>query len=356
MKNYDLQERISMILIIGECEENCLLASRVYAQKYPERNHPDKRVFERLLRDFKRSGSVAYPKAVRPGTIVGNEEKELDVLGAITENSYVGQREVSEITNISRRSVGRIIKKYKYHPYHIMLHQALSDEDFARRIDFCIWAMDKFGEDEQFFDRVMFSDESTFHNNGLVNRHNFHYYSDENPHLIRSIDHQRRWSVNVWAGVIGTKVIGPHFFDGNLNGEKFRKFLRDDLPELLEDVHLETRREMWLQLDGAPAHYHANVRKFLNRQFADRWIGRGATHNWPARSPDLTCLDFFLWGHIKNVVYQIPPTTPDNMKQRIQDAIQAITPQMLQHVKLSFEKRIRACIEVNGRHFEHLLN
>ncbi|GFU80357.1 uncharacterized protein TNCV_3521311 [Trichonephila clavipes] len=22
--------------------------------------------------------------------------------------------------------------------------------------------------------------------------------------------------------------------------------------------------------------------------------------NWPARSPDLSCLDFFLWGHMKS--------------------------------------------------------
>ncbi|GFW86324.1 uncharacterized protein TNCV_4331081 [Trichonephila clavipes] len=32
------------------------------------------------------------------------------------------------------------------------------------------------------------------------------------------------------------------------------------------------------------------------------WIGRGGPVNWPARSSDLFCLDFFLWGHMKNLV------------------------------------------------------
>lgn len=355
MKNYNLQERIDMLLTIGECEENCLLASRVYAQKYPQRKHPDKRVLERLLRDFRRTGNVAYEKANRRKTIVGNEENELRILGAIIENPHVSQRQISRDTDISTRSIGRVLQKYKFHPYHIQLHQTLSNADFDRRLDFCMWVMDKLGQDEHFLDFVMFSDESTFHNNGLVNRHNFHYYSDENPHLLRTLDHQHRWSVNVWGGILGSKVIGPHFFDGTLNGEKFRRFLRDDLPELLEDVDLDIRRRMWMQLDGAPAHYHGNVRDGLNRRFPNRWIGRGGPHNWPARSPDLTCVDFFLWGYIKNSVYDVPPTTPDDMKQRIRNAFQTITPQTLRKVKLSFEKRILSCIDENGHHFEHLL-
>jgi hypothetical protein len=36
-----------------------------------------------------------------------------------------------------------------------------------------------------------------------------------------------------------------------------------------------------------------------------RWIGRGGSITWPPRSPDLTPLDFFLWGYAKNIVYQV---------------------------------------------------
>lgn len=52
MKVYSKEERIDMIFILGECLQNCLLASRVYAQRFPNRNHPKKDVFERLLAQF----------------------------------------------------------------------------------------------------------------------------------------------------------------------------------------------------------------------------------------------------------------------------------------------------------------
>ncbi|CAB0036793.1 unnamed protein product, partial [Trichogramma brassicae] len=51
--------------------------------------------------------------------------------------------------------------------------------------------------------------------------------------------------------------------------------------------------------DGAAAHYGRNVRNFLDGEFFDRWIGRRGTIEWPARSPDLTPLDFFLWWYLK---------------------------------------------------------
>ncbi|EZA51886.1 hypothetical protein X777_09189, partial [Ooceraea biroi] len=35
------------------------------------------------------------------------------------------------------------------------------------------------------------------------------------------------------------------------------------------------------------------ARNILNESFPDRWIGRGGRISWPARSPDLTPLDFF---------------------------------------------------------------
>nr|CAH7755238.1 unnamed protein product [Callosobruchus chinensis]CAH7767092.1 unnamed protein product [Callosobruchus chinensis] len=31
-------------------------------------------------------------------------------------------------------------------------------------------------------------------------------------------------------------------------------------------------------------------------------------------------MDYFLWSHIKSLVYRIPTTTRDDMKQRIREA------------------------------------
>ena len=52
--------------------------------------------------------------------------------------------------------------------------------------------------------------------------------------------------------------------------------------------------------DGAPPHYHRDVRAYLNENLPNRWIGRRGPStgrgpvDYPARSPDLTPIDFLL--------------------------------------------------------------
>jgi hypothetical protein len=54
--------------------------------------------------------------------------------------------------------------------------------------------------------------------------------------------------------------------------------------------------DLILMQDGAPPHFALDVRDWLDRRFSGRWLCRRGPHEWPARSPDLTPCDFFLWG------------------------------------------------------------
>jgi hypothetical protein len=83
--------------------------------------------------------------------------------------------------------------------------------------------------------------------------------------------------------------------------------------------------------------------------------GGGGARNWPARSPDLTPLAFFLWGHVKNLVYRVPVNNLDTLRNRIRDAMTMVTPEMLQNVRSNLLKRARLCIQAGGGRFEHLL-
>lgn len=352
---FSKQERINMIYCIGESGGNCLLASRIYAQKYPDQRHPNNRAFTKLKASFEESGNVMYKKQERANPVL-NEENAFSVLLSVTENPHVSARNLSRVLDISQSSISRIIKNNKYHPYHIQLLQELEANDFNSRREFCEWSINKVQEQRDFFEYVLFSDEATFHRNGNVNKHNLHYYATENPHFTRSVDNQHRWSLNVWGGIVGSYVIGPHFFEGRVNGDIYLDFLRNGLSDLLENVPLATRHRLWLQHDGAPPHYSAQVRHHLSRAFPDKWIGRGGPICWPPRSPDLTKLDFFLWGYVKERVYQTPPTTLEDMKGRIRNAFQEINDHMLRNVSQSFLNRLRLCVQENGRHIEHLIN
>jgi hypothetical protein len=81
-------------------------------------------------------------------------------------------------------------------------------------------------------------------------------------------------SLTIPRGIIDDHLIGPYLFPLRLTGDIYLTFLQETLPELLEVVPSEVRREMWFQHDGAPAHFTNIVREYLDEKFGNRWIGR----------------------------------------------------------------------------------
>lgn len=73
-----------------------------------------------------------------------------------------------------------------------------------------------------FFDFILFTDEATLDSNRNGNGYNFHYHDNVNPHVSRTVNHQHRWSRTVWTGIVGHRVIKPHFFEENLNQNKLK--------------------------------------------------------------------------------------------------------------------------------------
>ena len=126
---------------------------------------------------------------------------------------------------------------------------------------------------------------------------------------------QLRFSVNVCCAVLDDQLIGPFILEGRLTGKAYLRFLQEELPRLLEDVSLNKQGRMYFRHDGAPPHSSREVINFLNYRFPGRWIGRGSPHNWPARSPDLSPLDYCVWGWMKELVYSVKVATPQTSSE-----------------------------------------
>lgn len=353
VKMYSNDEKTDMILIYGECKKNASAAARLYRQRFPNRRAPADTIFKRLELTLRTNWPPLKKSRERTAT---GPDNEIRVLEMIDENPHISQRVVSRATGISLSSVHRIIKGNQFHPYHLQLVQALKETDYPKRLAFCNFFREHQNLNVRFYDNICFSDEARFSNNGGVNKHNMHYYAQENPRWIREGHFQTIYSTNVWCGILGNQIVGPYFFRDSLNGNTYLNFLRNILPVLLQNVNLQVRQDLWFQQDGAPAHYHRIVRNHLDLVLPNRWIGRGSINPWPPRSPDLTPLDFFLWGMVKEQVYQTPIESVEHLENKIRDACRSITPEMLMHVKRSFWARIQACENSGGRHFEHLLH
>lgn len=90
--------------------------------------------------------------------------------------------------------------------------------------------------------------------------------------------------------------------------------------------------------------------------FPNRWIGRRGFVEWPARSPDLSPLDYFLWGYLKCKVFATKPSDINELKRRIRTECREIPAGVTENVKQEFVLRLSHCQIVNGEHFEHLIS
>ena len=119
---------------------------------------------------------------------------------------------------------------------------------------------------------------------------------------------------------------------------------------------MATRIAMYFQHDGAPSRYTRHV-IHLTDSFPCRWIGRGSIINWPPTSPDLTPLDFYLWGWMKSEVYRKKVDTRDELLVNILDVIACIKEgqEALRRTTRHVLTRVIKCIDVDGGIFKHLL-
>ena len=143
----------------------------------------------------------------------------------------------------------------------------------------------------------LFTDPAGFTRDGIFNFHNCHVWAADNPNELKHARHQLSFSFNVRVGKLGDCLIGPHFLLHRLNGKQYLRFLRKDIPNLLEDVPLRQSKQMWFRHNGAPAHFHISVRRYLNTRCGERWISRGGPVPWPPRSPDLNPLNICIWSY-----------------------------------------------------------
>lgn len=348
---YTTVEYADMVYIYGFCAGNSRAAAEEYRRKYPNRRPPGSKLFHKVYQHWRDHGTS--PGIVARAERMPNERGKQAVLRAVQRSPYISVRRLSARLKIPPSRTWTTLKREGYRPYHLQRVQHLLDGDCEHRLHFCNWL----AENSHLCKKILFTDEAIFTRSGLYNVHNEHWWSKENPRRFVEKNFQHRFSVNVWCGMIGSQLIGPHIFEGKLTGNVYANFLKTELPLLLEDVPLKTRLRMLLQQDGAPPHYSREVKDYLNQEFPERWIGRGGPQAWPARSPDLTPLDFYLWGHMKTLVYATKVNSREELLQRVHATAESIknNPDELKRATQSVLERARKCIQAGGTHFEHLM-
>lgn len=91
--------------------------------------------------------------------------------------------------------------------------QALHEDDFDRRVQFCELMQAVFVEQPDVVDKVVWSDEAQFKLNGTVNRWDGVFWRDTNNH--HTVEQELNApGLMVWLGCSSRGLAGPHFFEG----------------------------------------------------------------------------------------------------------------------------------------------
>lgn len=209
------------------------------------------------------------------------------------------------------------------------------------------------------FNNIFFSDEAHFHLNGHVNRQNCRYWSNTNPQL----KHQKPLhspKVTVWAALSAGGIIGPYFYEDQrsrpvtVNTERYVAMLQIFFAPALQDFSGFNQRT-WFQQDGATCHTSNDSIAAVREIFGKKLISKRGDINWPPRSPDLSPMDYFLWGYLKSKVYISNPGSIEELKENICKEMQDIAPNIFRAVMENFRSRLQECKNKQGSHLDNVI-
>ena len=323
---------------------------REYRLKYSKNNRwkvPSRTTIRRWYTNFLETGHVMSPAKKGRKCVDQHIVERLERI--FKEHPRTSIRVASQQVPVCVGTVHKIVRQQlKLFPYKIQTIQALKPTDYEKRQEFAQTILARMNRDPEYLNNIFFTDEATFHTSGRVHRHNVRIWGEENPHVTQELARDSP-KVNVWAGMFKTQLIGPFFFEEDT-------IRQDNFLDMLTNVVYPQLRtwqpNMIFQLDGAPAHWGLNVRAFLNAEFTNRWIGRDGPTPWPPRSPDITPLDFFLWGFVKTRVYTFPVNDTDELKHRINEAFTHVTNDMLDNTWRELSSRLQMLQANGGSHVE----
>ena len=265
-------------------------------------------------------------------------------------------RQIAAEVGISQRSVCRIAKvDLNLQCYKRTAAQVLKPDTKRKRFERCRALLRRLTVAAN--KRVFYTDEKAFYLDPPVNAQNNRLWATGRKSTVsanRLLVQRAKFSphVMVSAGVCYGGRGRLHFVPdkAKINAAYYCNTL---LPALIEDCDALLDDNFLFQQDGAPAHTTQQTQNWLAVHSPD-FIGKD---EWPPNSPDLNPMDYSIWGMMLSSYEQLAPKPTS--KAELRTALQAIWDSLPQdsidRAVLGMRKRLRACVEAEGGHFEHAL-
>ena len=257
------------------------------------------------------------------------EENIAAVRNSVGRSPKKSMRRHSQELRMTRKSLRRVLTSDLHlYAYKIQIKQQLTDADKEKRVTMCEWFCNVLENDKNFLENVWFSDQAHFLLSGYVNSKNNVFWGSEVPHeVLQRPLHSVKCTA--WVAMSKHGFIGPYWFEDDdgrsqtVNKERYMAVLNKYWASLGRQRGV-LRASQWFQQDGATPHTANKTLAWLRQRFEERLISRRCNVEWALHSPDLNPPDFYLWGFLKDYVYQGNPQTIKELKTAITAKIRAI--------------------------------
>jgi hypothetical protein len=111
-------------------------------------------------------------------------------------------------------------------------------------------------------------------------------------------------------------------------------------------------QDYWFQQDGATARTANSTILLLHSVCSDHF---SSSNSWSFRFPNLTTLDFYHWGFLKENINKNSLHIFEELTQNIQLCISSIMEESVHWVASNMRKGLNACIAERIRYFKHFI-
>lgn len=306
----------------------------------------------RTLRRYHETGGVSdrkhtgRPRSVRTAKLVKN------VKARIRRNPRRSGRKLAGEMGTSHTTMRRVLKEdLGLMPLKMRKTQMLNQRTKRARKERCQALLQRFTPDK--LDRILFSDEKLFQVEAKWNTQNNRVYGKSVKELPEGVNKMQRTqhpaSVMVWAGVSAMGKASLVFVD---QGVKIRKenYIADILePHVRPLTHdLFKNGEWWFQQDSAPAHKALTTQNWCQ----DNLPGFISTAEWPASSPDLNPMDYYVWSKLEQMACSRNHPNVESLKRSLVKAWSDLPMEEVRAAIHSWRGRLSACVKAKGSCFE----
>lgn len=255
-------------------------------------------------------------------------------------------------SGISKTSMRRILNiDLGLKPYKKIKRHGLSAKNKKDRIDRCKRLLKRHGQKS--VEKIVFSDEKMWMLQESYNAQNDRIYSisiNDVPQNVRTVQrYQNSSAIMVWGAVSHNGKLPLIFVDKGtkINAEFYqREILAAHLKP--EADRLYPNADWCFQQDSAPSH-KAKVNQTWCKSNCPNFI---ASQDWPAASPDLNPLDYFVWGKLTAIVNAKQHRSLADLKRTILREWEKLPLKEVRAAIAGWRNRLQLVIDHNGDRFE----